>query len=112
MLFSATREQRKEERGPAPGVGLVDVFLKMSRYKVRLGPSLLQDSSLSGLSIRMDQAVAVGKVLYLNNRYVRYTGQVRNCRAVDSGFRIGLELLPEKELALVGVQSGTEPSSL
>jgi hypothetical protein len=112
MPFSATREQRKEERGPAPGVGLVDVFLERSSQKVRLGPSLLQDSSPSGLSIRMDQAVAVGKVLYLKNRYVRYTAHVRNCRAVDAGFRIGLELLPEEELAPVGAQSRLEPSLL
>ena len=112
MLFSATGEQRKEERRPAPGVGLVDVFGEISRHKVRLGPSLLQDKSPSGLSIQMDRAIAVGKVLYLRNRYVRYRAQVRNCRAANVGFRIGLELLPEEELAPVGAQSRTEPSLL
>jgi hypothetical protein len=94
MAFSATRGQRKEERERAPGVGLVDVFVEVFRDKVRLGPSLLEDSSLSGLSIRMDRAIPVGKVLYLRNRYVSYTAQVRNCRAKGAGFRIGLELLP------------------
>lgn len=112
MLFSATREQRKEERGPAPGVGLVDVFVEISRHKVRLGPSLLQDASPSGLSIHMDQAIAVGRILHLKNRYVRYTAQVRNCRAESAGFRIGLELLLEAELAPVGAQSTAESSLL
>jgi len=112
MPFSATREQRKEERGPAPGVGLVDVFVEVSRHKVRLGPSLLQDASSSGLAIHMDQAVAVGKVLHLKNRYVRYTAQVRNCRAANVGFRIGLELIPEQQLTPVGAQSRAESSLL
>ena len=112
MPFSATREQRKEQRGPAPGVGLVDVFVEVSQHKVRIGPSLLQDASPSGLAIHMDQAVAVGKVLHLKNRYVRYTAQVRNCRAANVGFRIGLELLPEAELAPVGAQSRAESSLL
>jgi PilZ domain len=112
MPFSATREQRKEQRGPAPAVGLVDVFMEVSRHKVRLGPSLLQDASPSGLAIQMDQAVAVGKVLHLKNRYVRYAAQVRNCRAANAGFRIGLALLPEAELVPVSSQFSAESSPL
>jgi hypothetical protein len=93
MAFWTTAELRKEQRGPAPAVGLVDAFVEVFRDKVRLGPSLLEDSSPSGLSIQMDRAVQVGKVLYLRNRYVSYAARVRNCRAKGAGFRIGLELL-------------------
>lgn len=91
-------EDRKHERVPAPVVGLVDVFINVSKgnssFKVRLGPSLLEDVSAGGASIQIDNFVDVGKILYLSNRYVRFAAQVRHCRASGAGFRLGLEFLP------------------
>jgi hypothetical protein len=105
MTFSRAIEQRKEERRPAPGVGLVDVFLERSRHRMRVGPSLLEDLSVRGVSIRMDERVDIGTVLYLSNRYVRYIGRVRNCRCLCGGFRIGMEFISLEKPASLDAQS-------
>jgi hypothetical protein len=104
MNFYGMRERRKDERGPAPGVGLVDVYMASPRNRVRLGPSLLEDLSTGGVCIRMDQAVSIGMVVYLTNRYVRCTACVRNCRPMYSGFYIGLEFLPADKPASAGAE--------
>jgi hypothetical protein len=84
--------RHKHKRVPAPDVGLVDVFRFVnSGAKRRMGPSLLEDISQGGLTIRVDFPIPVGAVLYLSNRSVSYTAVVRYCVPNEVSFKLGLE---------------------
>ena len=87
------KEQRREVRAEAAAVGLVYVYRVTDTANLYLGPSLLIDTSPSGVSIQLDFAIRPGVVVALKNDHVRLTGAVKNCRRNGAGFRVGLELL-------------------
>jgi hypothetical protein len=56
-------------------------------------PGLIEDRSTSGLGMRMNSPVAVGTTVDVRMVNQSFSGIVRRCAALRSGYLVGVELL-------------------
>jgi c-di-GMP-binding flagellar brake protein YcgR len=86
-------KRRKDTRTAAESVGLINVLIQKKGAWEPVARAMLLDVSKGGVGIQMDQGIAPGTKVRLENRWVIYSGVVRHCTMgmLSAGFKVGIQ---------------------
>lgn len=77
-----------------PSPGIIKIYVKTSSGEKAIGSACMYDVSRSGAGLTMDMCLPVGMRITMVNRYFNAEGIVRNVRLQESGYVVGVQLLP------------------